>query len=527
MNNDVIYISDKIVITKKGNELYIESLKKGMTMDEFNVIIRSHPEIKITNFLAVKNVILEAPKSLEKFGELRERVAVEISKDELKAIIVLSVGEDDFKKENIKGLYNEIMAKLKDKGVIFGLKQADILMNIKNGVQIVAAEGLSPVPGFDSVINMYVLNEIKPKISDEDKVDFYELDLINKVNKGDWLGERIDPSPGKPGTSVLGKVIPAPRGKVLPLLYDRKTVEEFREGIRTVLRSRQIGAVHYDGDRIGVSNHLEIIKNVDFKTGNVNFDGYITVKGSIEDSFSVVASKDIEVLGEYGVGSVKEIISKNGSIYIKGGVVGKNKAVIKSEKNIYTKFVSDAKIISKGSLNIASYCINSDIEAREVILDSSNGQIIGGNIKAQIKIVSSIIGSQSEIRTNLHVVGFERDNLKSDLEEVLKKIEEAKNNMAKLKAQIIYFQDDYTDESANGLQKLNDDYIEACEKIKKLGDKRNVVIDCLRTLGEGEIRVLKKMFPNTFLTIRDNTLEIREATLSVSHYFLDGEWKQK
>jgi len=66
----------------------------------------------------------------------------------------------------------------------------------------------------------------------------------------------------------------------------------------------------------------------------------VTIKGTVADGFSVVAVKDVEILGTIGIGSVKEVVSKEGSIYIKGGIAGKNKAVIKAKKDVYTKYIS-------------------------------------------------------------------------------------------------------------------------------------------------------------------------------------------
>ncbi|MEN8908368.1 MAG: FapA family protein [Clostridiales bacterium] len=527
MKKDIVFVSDKIIITKKKKELFIESFRKGMSMDEFNILLKNHPEIKINNFLVIKNALLEAPKCVEKFGELRERISVEVSEDELKAMIVLSVLPEELEKENLEELYSEIIMRLKDKGVIYGIKQEKVLTNIRNGIKIIAAEGLAPVAGDDSKLIKYKIHEIKPKISEEDKADFYDLDLINRVNKGDWLGERIDATLGKPGRSVYGKIIEAKKGKTLPFLYDRKTVEEKRIDNKIVLYAKQIGAVHYEGDRIGVSNHLEIVNNVDFKTGNVDFDGFITVNGSVEDCFSVVATKDIEVLGEYGVGSVKEIISKDGNIYIKGGVAGKNKAIIRSEKNIYTKFISEAKIITKGCLNVGKYCINSDIEAREVVVESFKGSIIGGNVKAKIKVISPTIGSSSEIKTFINVLGFERDNLKHSLEKVLADIEDTKNEMITIKSELISYQEDFKDEDMEKYQDISDKYVDICEKLKKMSEERNIIIDCLRTMGEGEIKILNRMFPNVYLKIREKFLENVEQTIAMSYYVLKGEWKQK
>jgi len=51
---NIIYFSDYICITKGADGFYIESYKKGMSVDEFNKIIGRHPEIKITSFMAIK-----------------------------------------------------------------------------------------------------------------------------------------------------------------------------------------------------------------------------------------------------------------------------------------------------------------------------------------------------------------------------------------------------------------------------------------------------------------------------------------
>jgi uncharacterized protein (DUF342 family) len=174
-----------------------------------------------------------------------------------------------------------------------------LLDGICNERPILIAEGIPPENGKDSVIKMYELKDPKPEIKVDGNVDHYELHLINMVNAGDWLGERIEPTPGGPGKTVKGDVIPAMPGKKYPLMYDRSSVkEEYKDGV-TVLRAARNGAVYYKGDKIGVYNHLEIDDNIDFKTGNIDFDGFVTVKGSIEDSFSVIADKDIEILGEY------------------------------------------------------------------------------------------------------------------------------------------------------------------------------------------------------------------------------------
>ena len=94
--DNIVYFSSYISVIKETDGFYIESYKKGMSVEEFNKILGEHPEIKITSFMAIKNSILFAPKPPAKFGELKDRISIELSSDELKAYIKLCVEEREF-----------------------------------------------------------------------------------------------------------------------------------------------------------------------------------------------------------------------------------------------------------------------------------------------------------------------------------------------------------------------------------------------------------------------------------------------
>ncbi len=523
-----IFSSEYIRITKRQDGFYIESLRKGMTLEQLNRLMSDHPEIKVTSVIAIRNAILNAPRSPEKFGEARDRIIIELSDDELKAFLTLCVDDDEIHGSGKADLFREILQKLNEKGVTFGVKNNVLLSRLVNNQQILIAEGIPPVHGQDSVTAMYEMKEVKPEVKEDGNVDHYELNLINRVNAGDWLGERTDPKEGIPGRTVRGGVLMPAKGKSFPLFYDRNTVKEVYDNGKTTLYATITGAVHYDGDRISVSNHLEITSNVDFKTGNIDFDGFLTVKGSIEDSFSVAARKDIEILGDFGLGSVKDIVSNEGSIYIKGGIAGKNKAVVRSKKDIYTKFVSDTTIICDGSVHIGFYCLNSSIKAKEVILDSPKGQIIGGTIQAEIRVVASTIGSSGEKRTYISVAGFDRSTLKAQMEKLITDIELAKSEMTRAKQEVSVYTNvsGLTREQMNVYERIKDRFFEIKDRVKHLEDERKAIAGYLRTRGEGEISVLKRIYPNSVLEIKRIIREIYRPVMSTSYYVQDGEMKE-
>lgn len=528
MLEKVIFESEYARITRKQDGFYIETLRKGMTLDQFNRLMLNHPEINITNIMAIRNSIFNAPRPAEKFGVAKDRIVIEFSEDELRAYLTLCVEEEELTGPGKADLFKEIMKKLNEYGITFGIKNSVLLGSLQNGRQILVAEGVAPVNGQDSIIRMYELKEVKPEVKEDGNVDHYELNLINRVHAGDWLGERIDAKEGSPGKTVRGATIMPVKGKNDPLFYDRATVREVREAGKSVLYALINGAVHFEGDRISVSNHLEIASNVDFKTGNIEFDGFLTIKGSIEDNFSVTARKDIEILGDFGLGSVKDIVSTQGSIYIKGGIAGKNKAVVRCKKDMYTKFVSDTTIICDGSVHIGFYCLNSTIKAKEVILDSPKGQIIGGSIQADIRVVASTIGSASEKRTYITVTGFDRNAMKAELDRTSSEIETLRGELAKAKQEVAVYSSTsgLTREQLNTYEKIRERFFQTRDLLKEKEEEKKALTSYLRTHGEGEVAVLKRIYPNSVLEIKHIIKEIYTPVVSTSFYIQEGQIRE-
>lgn len=528
MVEKVVFESEYVRIAKKQDGFYIETLRRGMTLDQFNRLMQDHPEINITNIMAIRNAIFNAPRPAEKFGVAKDRILIELSEDELRAYLILCVDEEELKGPGRADLFKEIMRKLNEYGITFGIKNNVLLGSLQNNKQILVAEGVPSVSGEDSSVRMYELKEVKPEVKEDGNVDHYELNLINRVNAGDWLGERTDAKDGFPGKTVRGSTIMPSKGKTAPLFYDRATVREVREEGKTILYALINGAVHFEGDKVSVSNHLEISSNVDFKTGNIDFDGFLTIKGSIEDNFSVAAKKDIEILGDFGLGSVKDIVSREGSVFIKGGIAGKNKAVIRSKRNIYTKFVSDTTIICDGSVHIGFYCLNSNIKAKEVIVDSPKGQIIGGSIQADIKVVASTIGSASEKRTYITVAGFDRNTMKSDFDKINADIEALRAELARAKQEVAVYSgtSGLTREQFNTYERIRDRFFEIKDLLKQKEDEKKTLTGYLKTHGEGEVSILKRIYPNSMLEIKGIIREIYKPVVSTSFYVQDGQMRE-
>jgi len=461
-----------------------------------------------------------------------KKIELDVSSDHLKAYITLFVPDSDLVGAKRKEISLQILEALQKKGVVYGIMQDVLLYNLKPKVKTLIAKGKLPVNGEHSKIKMYELIEPKPTLTEDGTVNHYELSLINKVSEGDWLGERIDATPGEPGKSVLGEEIPAKSGKQFPLHYDKQSVEEVydKEKGVTILVAKKTGAVFYRNEVIYVYDYLEIDGDVSFETGNINFDGFINIRGSIEDNFSVKAKNDIEVLGDMGVGGVENIQSKDGCIYIRGGIAGKNKARIFCKQDLFTKFASECTIECEGTVHIGFYAINCNIKAKQVIFESRSSRIIGGNIDAEIKVVVNEVGNRTYIPTTITLQGFNRREFKDRFDEINASIKEMNEKLVDFKHKLAIYRgsENLSDSQKFEQKKITREFAILREDLKKLHSERKKYISYLRTKGEGEISVAGQIHGNTTLTIRNHIKRIiDEERGPITYYLLDNELRSE
>lgn len=529
MFNNVIFSNEHVEIILEEDQIYIKVLQKKYELTIFQEIIKNFPRIKITQFIALKAAITNAIEQLVNIGEYKPIVEISISNDHLKAFANINLTPDDFRQANKNELIEFILLACKKEKIIFGVDLNEISTQMRPIEKFTIAKGLLPTSGVDAKVKLFELEDIKPQIFDDGKVNHYELNLINKVAKGVWVGERIEPTLGIPGKTVLGTLIPAIPGKQVKLIYDHKTItEDLSEDLtKTTLTSKKIGAVVYENGILAICNYLEVDGKVSFETGNIDFDGFVEVKQSIEDNFSVRADNDIQVLGKIGIGGIDTIESRDGNIYIRGGIAGKNKAKIICNGDLYTKFASDCTIECNGSVNIGYYAMNTTIIAKEVILESVNSKIIGGHIEATVRVITGEIGNRTEIPTRITVLGFDRAAYKEEYDKINTIIDNIKDQMVYLNQKLSIYSPNHLDANQKKIfTELVDAYENFNKKLKMLVEKKKKYISYLHSKGDGEIKVNRCIYPNVNLIIKNHVQYIsKQVTLPTSYFVTNNELK--
>ncbi len=322
---------------------------------------------------------------------------VEISKDEMSAYltIISPSGTEPVKLMDVK-------EELTKKGVIFGVNDEIIREAIDKkdfGRTILSAQGQMPVKGIDAKIECKFKEktQIQFKENEFGKVDFHELGLIQNVAPGQVLAIKTPPAEGTLGKTVTGKEIKAKRGLDLCIPAGKNT-ELSSDGL--MLTSKVAGYVNWIGGRIEVEDVYTVTKDVDFKTGNIDFVGTVIISGNVKDGFKVKASGDIQVGG-----SVESAyIEAGGNVLIKNGVIGRNAGQVKAGKNIITKFAESCTLETNEDIILSGSVLHSNLKAgKRVIAIDNEGIILGGRVLAGREVYAKKIGSWSEVKTSIEV----------------------------------------------------------------------------------------------------------------------------
>jgi uncharacterized protein (DUF342 family) len=521
----VLFKNEHLSITEKDEKLFITTFSAAFSIRDFQAIIQMHPRIAIHNFLGLKQALEQTTNKPIEFGRLKAKIDLHVTPDNLEAKIYINLAIDEFEAER-EGVINEVLKLLEDKKITYGILYDVINKDLVAQKDIVIARGKLPTHGWDASVKYLELPEMKPTIREDGSTDYYEMNLFRYVKKGDWLGEKVLPGPGEPGMNIKGEVLPTKSGKDRSLRIDTKSVESVTEGDRVLMKAKFDGALQIKEGKIGVVDHLILHTDVGYETGNINFQGYVTIHGTVEDGFSVVADKDISILGDMGVGAVEKIVSKKGNIYIKGGVSGKGKALVEAGQSVFIKYANACTIKAQESISIGYYALDSYLEADSILVEAKNGRMIGGSIQAISKVSLRTVGNVYEKKTSIQVQGFDRKAIKKELDDLLvaykNLLEEAERTDRELKIYEMTLSNSgeiKTTKEYIGYHKAHEDVI---DQIYALEEQRKNLTRVLSSKGEGEVSIYEKAYPQTFLEIKNIQKRIKEIT-SGTFYALDNK----
>lgn len=266
--------------------------------------------------------------------------------------------------------------------------------------------------------------ERKLKVDEFNRVDYASLSFIQNAAEGDPICRVIPPTPGEPGSTVLGKPIPARDGAAVSAPKGRNTALS-EDG--TTLYAAITGHVEFSGRAFQVKPVLEVPGSVDFSTGNINFLGDVHIHGDVCTGFSVRAMGSVTVDGVVEAGTVEA----GRDLIVVKGAQGDSRAVLRASRSVFAKYLENCCVYAVEDLH-ADCLINCDVYCGGAVeVTSGRGAIIGGSVRCAHEVTAGVVGSRAECSTQISLGGlpcqeFDREILTREiagLEEELEKVE--------------------------------------------------------------------------------------------------------
>ncbi len=323
-------------------------------------------------------------------------ITVHISSDEMQAQLSISTRGAEFPSlEQIEGA-------LQQAGVIVGVDTRllrDVAGTAEPVHELLIAQGLEGFPGKADTLNwiLDISDKNHPKITMDGKADYKRLHHLKEVAAGDEIVTLIPGTSTKPEVTVTGNKVESKDDNTRLSLPVGKNTRVSEDGF-TLLADID-GVAMIKSGKVVIDTVYHIHGDVDFSTGNVKYQGTVMIDGDVRSGFRVEATDTIYVNGSV---EAAEIYSKNGSVVIRNGVLGRGRARILAGDDLSCGFMQDATASVKHNVILKHYAINSNITSGgKISLLENEGLIRGGKTVAEKGIEVLVAGSERNILTEM------------------------------------------------------------------------------------------------------------------------------
>ena len=400
--------------------------------------------------------------------------------------------------------YTLLISQLEAFDVTYGIDHEGIkrALEQRSAEEFIAARGKKAVKSTPSYIKIKkVLYESRPPVEKEGHIDFRMVSPFVMVKKGEALARRMEEMKGEEGRTVTGEIVEPEKKDIEILTPGENTVE--KDGVYYAIKA---GRFELDNRMFQINEVLEISGNVDYSTGHISFPGDVIIHGQIKDGFRVAAGGSIhcrETVDASEVFTRKDLI-------IEGGIIGRNKGVVRVKGKVETKFIEHCQVEALGGIAVKSSIVDSDIATLGELVLLQNGRLIGGTVYAEQGLTTHTLGSPSNgnIKVNLGISFVEARHLMGQqkiLQDILKKKKKIKSIASQEKREEL---EEKVEKAIEAIQ------LSISEQIARQYTTFDAVLNVTGTL-----------FPGAVITICDRTEIVTEKKEHVQVYYNEGTQK--
>lgn len=324
-----------------------------------------------------------------------DKFSVYISNDEMEACIEVRGGKD------LSVTKEEIIKVLKSNGVLHGILEDEIVKLIDEkrfNETVVVAEGKPAMRGNDGWYEFFFKTEVdkRPDILPDGSADYKNIKWFEVVEEGQKIAVYHDARLGTAGYTVTGKMLSPKKGHEKNVIQGKGFVLE-PDG--KTYKAAFSGRITLQGDHTIEISRMCVFNEVNYTTGNINFDGSVLVRGNVERGASICATEDVIIEGFVESAYIK----CGGEVLLKQGANGAGRGCIEAGGKVMGSFFDSIRVISGGDIH-SNYCLNCNLYAKGmIVINGRMGVIAGGTAQALRSIRAFNVGNRVGIHTILKI----------------------------------------------------------------------------------------------------------------------------
>lgn len=408
----------------------------------------------------------------------------------------------------------DILGELELQKVTVGIDQGqiqDFMQSRQYCTSYIFAKGIPPVPGKDASIEYFfnTNHNLKPKKNKDGTVDYRDLNTISRVEKGTLLAKLHKEEKGQPGKDVFGGDISVKQEKNLKLDFSNNiTISEDK----TELYSEVTGHASLVNGKVFVADVFEVPADVDNGTGNIVYDGNVSIKGNVKSGFSVTAKGNIVVEGVIE----GAFISAGGQIVVKRGIHGMNKGHVEAESNIITQFIENATVVSGGFVEAGSILHSQVSAVSDIRVNGKKGFVTGGVIRAGCTVEAQTIGSEMGTMTKIEVgvdpqVKERYTDLQNEILLISKEMEQIKPALANFTEKMAK-KETVNPERVKQIQVLAHNFKEKQQSIIQKREEFAKLHELFHLSTSAKVKVSGNIYPGVSIAISEVSMNIKSVT---------------
>ncbi len=417
--------------------------------------------------------------------------------------------------------FENVLAQLTEMSIVEGLPQAEVNVKaafemVNNGQKLppdyIVCRGVKPVHGEDASLD-HIYKKAKNKMvkREDGTVDMRARQHSNLVRKGHAFLRVIEATKGVPGTNLLGETIPANDGKQVEV--------QAGEGVifsadRNMFISRFDGIPVIEGGTVTINQAYVVEGDLNFKTGDINFDGNLVVTGNVDSGATAEASGDVQVNGFVQNGTVLA----GGRVIVDNGIVTGKTGRIRAGMGVQAGFIENSTVRTPGDIVVMESVINSHLQCGGIARCEEGKGIVRGGIIECRALECENLGIHDGNTTEIHAgIDF---SYESELKDITAMLEDLENNYGEIRKEIKTVK--YDKSIKIGSQDKEEKLEELKRKQEAVEAQLNVMKAKLDTAKEnkpvlqpGYVKVNGELSNNVIMKINTKPVPVAKALIGV------------